>query len=113
MTVLSLGEIKDLTTEQLLIRKPVVVNSLERHLEVFRSTDAVVELIDEWSKQEGVRNAIAYDLQPKLAEELDRSRCSVCRWVKLPGQRCCDDSDMDFTDPFDEIDSNAHVMSRI
>lgn len=108
MTLLTLDEIKGLTTEQLVIRKPVVVRSLERHLEIFRATDPAVELIEEWSRQEGIRNAIAYDLQPKLAEEIGRSRCSVCRWVKLPGQSCCDDRDMDFNEPFDKIDPD-HV----
>lgn len=104
MTFLTLPEIKGLTTEQLVIRKPVVVRSLKRQLEIFRATDAAVELIDEWSRLEGIRNAIAYELQETLAKEIERPRCSVCRWVTLPGQSCCDDRDMDFTNPPDADD---------
>lgn len=108
MTLLSLGEIKGLTDEQLSQRKPLIVKSLERHLEIFRSTDGAVELIDEWSNQKGIRNAIAYDLQEKLAEESGRPICSNCHWVPNPGQtNCCIDPSLEVIEPIDEYPDDA------
>lgn len=111
MPTLSLGEIRGLSDRRLAQRRPEVVKSLKRHLEIFRATDPAVELITEWgNKRKGIRHEVAYELQEKLAEETERPLCNTCHWVANPGQTdCCYDPSLDIIEPLDDYPDDATI----
>lgn len=142
MPTLRLGEIRVLSERRIFQKRPAVVKSLKDFLEIFRTTDAAVDLISDWSQRKGIRYEIAYELQEKLAEETGRPICSSCHWVPDPGQTdCCEDPSPEIIEPLDdypddatiedwdqafgslagenpddallEIDSDAYVMTRV
>ncbi len=110
MPTLRLEEIRGFSDRQLTLKKPTVVINLKRYLEIFRTTDPTVELLTEWGKLEGIRKEVAYELQPKLAEETERPLCNTCHWVPNPGQTdCCYDPSLSFIEPIDDYPDDATI----